>query len=578
MYMKYKKLTAAVMAVMMAAGLAGCGTSADKNNAEGTKQNSTQTNGTESKGSEAGTSQQAGGLEVTEDGVTPKGVYPIVPEKITMKVLISQLPHVSDLQTNEFTAWFEEATNIHLDMVIVPDEGYVDKLNLLLSTGDYPEVIMSSAARSNNDIVKYGMDEKIYIPLNPYIDKYSENLVARWEEMPEIKEGMTAPDGNVYALPVFEGYTGHGAVSYKQWVNQDWLDKLGLDIPKTVDEYYEMLRAFKEKDPNGDGVMNEVPLSGATNTWAADPYYFILNAFDYFDESMMKLKDGKFTTTADTDGFRDGLRFMNKLYSEGLLDPASLTQELAQLTQLANNENDLLGSYSAGHMAMGIDIHNKELFDKWTYLLPLTGPSGYCGVPVSDKQAINGGAFAITDKCKNPAAAFRLADAFYEGFDGYVNQNYYKGKTWYEVEPGTKGVTGYPAKASTIFREGAQETTNWAATTCLGNIKEYKLYLKFEGDPKDPANYEGYLIQVTEEYKKFASPYDQVMPAWYDSDTATELANMFIPIKDYIKASIVDFVTGKKNIETDWEGYLKDLDKLGYYDYVDMTQKANYGE
>lgn len=563
--MKPKKALALTLAASMMLGVAGCG------NEGGDVPKNESASNAESQGT-------GETLTVTEDGVTEKGVYPIVPEKITLSALVVQLPHVSDIKTNQFTLWLEEVTNIHLDMTVVPEEGLRDKLNLMLSTGDYPEIILSGAAGSNNDIVKYGMTENIYIPLNEYIDKYSENLVERWEEMPEIKEGMTAPDGNVYALPVFEGYVGHGAVSFKQWVNQGWLDKLEMDVPTTIDEYYDMLVAFKNEDPNQNGKQDEIPLTGAYGTWAGDPYYFILNAFDYFDYNLVKLKDGEFTSCADTDGFKKGLKFLNKLYTEGLLDPASLTQDQAQLAQLARNESDIVGAYSAGHIAMGIDNANRAVFDNWTYILPLTGPDGYQGTPVADKQTINGGPFAITDKCKNPAAAFRLADMWFGDLDSYVQQNWAKGREWEEPTPGSKGVTGYDAKFRPIpLPEGqTQQTTNWAATSALGNMKENKLYIEFTGDIKDPVNYEAYLIQVTEEYKRYAADFEQLMPTWNDTETADKLNNLFTPINDYVKTSIVDFITGNKSIDNDWAAYLDGLRQLGYYDYIQLQQDTYF--
>lgn len=571
--MKAKRILAALLAAATFGSLTACSPGG-----------ASSAGGSPDAGSAGGSSAAADGeLTLTEDGVTPKGVYPIVIDTYNMSVLITQLAWVSDITTNDYTKWLEETTNIHLDMTVVADEGLKDKLNLMLSTDDYPEVIMSGAASSNNDVVTHGMEEGIYIPMNEYIEKYSENLVERWEEMPEIKEGMTAPDGNVYTLPVFEGYVGHGSVGYKQWINQAWLDAVGMDVPTTTDEYYEVLKAFKEQDPNGNGIADEVPLSGATGTWAADPYLFVLNAFDFYEEGLIRLKDGEFSGCANTDGFREGLRFLNKLYAEGLLDPASLTQDGTQLQQLAQNDGNILGAYSAGHIGMGINTGVKEIFDDWTYILPLKGPDGYQGIPVNDKQTVNGGPFAITDKCQNPAAAFRMADMWFGDYESYQMQNWSKGRQWVDADPGAKGVTGYDAIYKNVTKDPNDpnygiNTDNWAATTALGSMKEAKLYLQFEGDPKDQENYEGYLIQVTEEYMKYRTDYEQIMPAWFDADTSAELNNLFTPINDYVKASIVDFISGVKSVDSDWDSYLSGLEQLGYSDYIAKYQEAYFAE
>ena len=129
--------------------------------------------------------------------MTPAGELPIVTEQVTLSVMLPQVGQVNDLVDNEFTHFVEEQTNIKLDMQIAPEDGYGDKLNLALSTGTYPELILYGAAGSNMDIVKYGMTEKIYLPMNDYIEKYSVNIKQIWEDIPSLKASMTAPDGNV---------------------------------------------------------------------------------------------------------------------------------------------------------------------------------------------------------------------------------------------------------------------------------------------------------------------------------------------------------------------------------------------
>ena len=88
----------------------------------------------------------------------------------------------------------------------------------------------------------------------------------------------------------------------------------------------------------------------------------------------------------DTEGFKEGLKYLNDLYANGLIDPAAFTQDLSQLGQLANIEPTVLGCYTAGHVAMGVDTSNLELSKNYDYLLPLEGPTGYRGIPAVTKQ------------------------------------------------------------------------------------------------------------------------------------------------------------------------------------------------
>ena len=95
---------------------------------------------------------------------------------------------------------------------------------------------------------------------------------------------------------------------------------------------------------------------------------------------------------------------------------------------------------------------------------------------------------------------------------------------------------------------------------------------------RDPANYEPRLIQLDKEYQKFASEYEQIMPMWASPEAATELNNQFTLINDYVKASITDFITGRKSFDTDWDSYLAGLKKLGYDEYIAAYEKAYFAK
>ena len=99
----------------------------------------------------------------------------------------------------------------------------------------------------------------LFIALNDLIDQYCPNLKAEMAKRPGAEERITAPDGNIYSLP-FLGRSGNGWIN--SFINQPWLDKLGLEMPTTLDEFYEVLKAFKTQDPNGNGIADEIPYAG----------------------------------------------------------------------------------------------------------------------------------------------------------------------------------------------------------------------------------------------------------------------------------------------------------------------------
>lgn len=129
---------------------------------------------------------------------------------------------------------------------------------------------------TDTELMKYGADGTI-IPLNDLIDKHMPNLKALFDKRPDIKAIVTAPDGNIYSLPAGEelgtGQEDIGSNPDFLYINQDWLKKLGLNMPTTLQEYHDVLLAFKTKDPNGNGKADEIPLSFVNAFWTGDIGY-----------------------------------------------------------------------------------------------------------------------------------------------------------------------------------------------------------------------------------------------------------------------------------------------------------------
>jgi len=511
-------------------------------------------------------------------------IAPLSAEKVTFSVFIAQQPSgMTDITTNTFTKWLEETTNVHLDMDVVQTDGMKDKLTLMLASNDYPELICAGAgsnAFTISDLVKYGTQEGILIPLNDLIDKYGTNIKARWAENPQIKEQMTAPDGNIYGIPSLDsGGISHGNVGVKLWMNLDWLKKLGLEMPTTTEDFKNVLIAFKTQDPNGNGIADEIPLTGAINTWCGDPYIFLLNAFDYYDPyTPIKLKDGTISLCANTEGFKEGLKYINDLYVNGLIDPASLTQNEQQMSAIGNNKDAVIvGAATCGHLAMFIDITNLELSKQYENILPLEGSNGYRGIPYTTKPSVSDFLFAITDKCKNPEVAIQWADLFCGEEVGILGSVGVQGKQWDLADPGMFGMDGItPAKykygeAYYSTTSDANDAWGWALKLIQPDLKDL---FQVNGDIYDPANYEARLWQDTVKLRPYAAAVDQIPNLWLSGDDSARISALETPLKDYIKTSIVEFVTGKKNVDTDWDAYIEGLNKLGAVEYISLYQAA----
>ena len=193
-----------------------------------------------------GTMWAAGGQEgAATDGVklTAPGTLPIVEEMVTISAFVAQSSWISDLIDNEATKELEKRTNVHLDLQVVLGEAAAEKKSLLLASGDYPEIFFSGGF-SKEDQLLYGMEQGIFQPINDLIDSQGVNVKKVMAHYPELRGGLTAPDGNIYGLPhINECF--HCTYSQKMWYNKQWLDDLGLAVPTTTEEFYQVLLAIK---------------------------------------------------------------------------------------------------------------------------------------------------------------------------------------------------------------------------------------------------------------------------------------------------------------------------------------------
>ena len=144
---------------------------------------------------------------------------------------------------------------------------------------------------------------------------------------PMVKSQLTLPDGK-YIVHLQEIST-LSQVSQYLYVNKIWLDNLGLDLPKTTEEYMNVLKAVKEKDADGDGKTDyEIPLSMV----GVDNFRTLLGAFGIACESdYIYIRNGKVGYAAATENFRKALEYFHELYAEGLIDSESFAQDIQQL-------------------------------------------------------------------------------------------------------------------------------------------------------------------------------------------------------------------------------------------------------
>ncbi|XEC93749.1 extracellular solute-binding protein [Paenibacillus tarimensis] len=483
------------------------------------------------------------------------------------------------METNMFTKAMEEKFNVKIKWELAPADGLQERKQLALASGDYPEVFLEGKF-NKSDQQRYGK-QGVLIPLNDLIEEYAPNVKKAFEDIPYLKDAITAPDGNIYGLPrVNECY--HCTYSFKFWINKEWLDNLGLPLPETTEDFYNVMKAFKEQDPNKNGKNDEIPMTGADpkSVWNGNFDAFLMNAFIYNDSSRyLTVKDGVVDFVANKEEWKEGLAFMRKLYSEGLIDPAAFTQNDQALSQLGNIEGDeRIGAFSAALHGYALNAWDEEIdrHKHWVILPPIKGPNGaqWAGYEagISEVQ------FAITNKAteEQQIAAIKMMDYFFTEEGTILKEYGLEGYGWRDANADEKDIHGNPAKYSfENMPEREDSDTVGDRWQLMGPSMLTAGFRDSIAAPQDENNYEVKLHYASQKYEPYAAK-DIAYPTsvFIRMDDVDAEAQIRTAITDYVKTSMAQFITGNKSLDKDWDSYIKGLDGLRLNEYIAIYQRA----
>lgn len=536
-------LTALLAAAMMAGTLAGCGG-----------------------GSKSGTGGTAGSepAEVTTDSDGREMVgnmyttgLPIVKEKETFTMFCDDNGKPEEKIMYPI---LEEQTNVHVELMLYPFDIAKEKKNILINSGDYPDVI-GGWVMDENEVLTQGMNEGLYIQLDDLISKYAPRM-QKALSYEGVEQTMTLPDGHIYTIPYI---VSAPLVPYLPWINQKWLDKLGLQMPTTTDEFTEVLRAFKTGDPNGNGKNDEIPLSGDKENLNLGLYagYWgkpCPNNYIALDEN------GKAEFRANTEEYKAAMKWLASLYKEGLIDPEMFTHDQ---TQWKAKGNQLLYGCSMAYGSRDFAAEDLGPYDDTEYVaLPVLKAPGVekpewrrdCyGVSTLKYQC------AITDTAKNPATIIRWWNNTFE-----VDNSMQIKAGLFGVRCEKLGEGDYRKLDESKLSEGDRNKYGWSNmfTQSLPNFVEPEIKLQEpEGitftNEKDVADklYEPFL--------------GEAMPSvWTSSEDADRISVLYNDLDLYIRDIRAKWVSGQSDVDADWDAYLQQLEKLGLEEYLSIKNKS----
>lgn len=284
---------------------------------------------------------------------------------------------------------------IDLQVQVVP-EGSYEKINVSIATGDLPDVVTINYPSPS---LSQWIEEGILVPLNDYFD-----VMPTVRGKIEQRLTWTAVDGKYYGYPFIEERS-NTTIAYRA----DWLEKLGLKPPETLDEFYHAMKEIAAKDPDGNGKQDTYGLTATKSTGFNSSFNFIFYAYGLPHGDWVLNEQGEVVPIFEHPAFRQGVEFIRKLWDEKLLDPEFLLNDTQQREQkFYQGKVGFMGAplfRHVGRLEASLQKVNPE--GKLGFMAPPAGPDGKRGMANAPK---NGLFTAVTSHAQDPEKAAKFIE------------------------------------------------------------------------------------------------------------------------------------------------------------------------
>lgn len=505
-------------------------------------------------------------------------------EEVTLKLLIRRERIAnSDINENWFVKFIEEKLNINLDIEEATVTTYEERRNLILASNDLPDMMFNMNLKAN-DIVTYGVDGGLFLPMSDYInEELTPNIMEALKDQEAAVIENTASDGKMYTLPIFyANYPGFGNTmgSQRIFIDKKYMEAAGItELPETLDEFVEMLRIFKKLDPAQMGTKEIWPMVATKG----DDLGFLQNAFGWVQRDNKQLTIPVWDVETNSveipvaqEKYGEYVKLLNTLYSEGLIHPDFFTIDKTVAS----------GLYAEG----SVPVMAAE--SPYVYL-PTRFEEFVAANPVSSKWCENGvttasnsydlGRIQISADTKYKEVCMRLLDYLYSpegsvyclrgcpadsedlmGLNGgfYLGEN---GATKFtDVESG-KYESDFDYQVNAIEITGNsiidERHTKLYAQELLG-VKEPKYP---ELDLKNPDDHYRFLC-----YDAHQGHLVTGLPSAYmSSDVVARWTDLKSVIQNYVDGETAKFVVGQRPI-SELDQYFEELKELGIDEFVEI--------
>lgn len=570
--MKTRKFLALLLTCLMASSALAACNSGNTGSSSGTESSGATSSEADSSGEESGSTT----AELTSDvvnGETNQQTYPLTEETVTLTYWYpnaGSMAELADFNDSYFFKWYEELTNVHIDFIVPAAGSEAEAFQLLFASDSMPDMVYSYPNQTTYSY-RAGQDKAIedgyFIDIAEYLD-YAPNYLSWLANNDDLRKASYSDTGKLYGMwGVWSGMDSeHTYADYGLAIRQDFLDKVGMEVPTTYSEWEAVLTAFK------DELGIQAPLY--TSKFGIDMGEMMAG---YDTAPYWYQRDGVIQYGPMDDGYRDYLVMMHDWYEKGLLDPDFATRSSSGVT--ADNDmilNDKVGALTDYGTRLGDTYVSRGATNTDFNLVGAPQPTKDPDDPTYVEPAyrdntytmmVSGVCNSVSADSENIELAVRWLDGFYAE-EIALNANYgteeYEGTVWHNDDTTSTGriidydyrysnpdgkssgmiLVEYSAKNPPIRYEGMQ-------VECSSDIKQ-----------------EGY--EIWKLYEPVNAVPTRITPT---SEEGTEFASLYTDIETYVQECNVKFIMGQMSLD-DYDSYRDTLTQMGIDRCIELRQAA----
>lgn len=485
-------------------------------------------------------------------------------KKVKLTAIMTKHALTKPLAEMEWLQKVEEKAGVDIEwQEITADWG--QKKGTMLASGDVPDLFIGPNVITDADFAQF---QGLFQDLSGMLDQ-APNVQKMFEEKPDTKRIATQPDGKIYGLPKYQRFWPSSAS--RLYINQKWLDNLGLKVPTTWDELYDVLVAFKEKDANGNGDPNdEIPMDwpGGIGGYFNAAYLLGGTGMTLTDGSPQGyfVEDGKVKNFLTDDRYKELVMFLNKLYKAGLINPEVFTHDYTKYQSVARGDGDTAKvGFTLGWVAS--DRFGEKLAPQYTSITP---PKAAPGSEISwsyDYNSLNYGVnhIVMSAKSKNKEAAMRFINELYAP---EVGMQVLFGSLGPNIKDNGDGSYAVLPPADPNMDPGTWKWTSSMADNGAFYIPD-SLKLTLGKD----------MQEVIEQSKPIEAIHidvdNDVLPSTFMKYSTADNNTMALNntnVMNLANTSFAKWVT-KGGVEAEWDTYVKESEKAGLKQNVEIMQK-----